>query len=113
MELRKTSEIDYRFSLANERTYLAWIRTALALIAGGIAAAKGLTFQHEWARWTIAAPPVVIGAALVIEAMSRWRLYERTMREGAALPVGRRLRPIAAVLCVYALIALLAVVLDR
>ncbi|WP_369140677.1 YidH family protein [Modestobacter versicolor] len=28
---------DYRFSLANERTLLAWLRTALALVAGGVA----------------------------------------------------------------------------
>ncbi|GAM70385.1 inner membrane protein [Vibrio sp. JCM 19236] len=35
---RQTGEApDYRFSLANERTYLAWIRTALALLAGAIA----------------------------------------------------------------------------
>jgi uncharacterized membrane protein YidH (DUF202 family) len=33
-------EPDYRFTLANERTFLAWIRTALALIAGGIAVAQ-------------------------------------------------------------------------
>ena len=29
-------EPDYRFSLANERTFLAWIRTALAVLAGGV-----------------------------------------------------------------------------
>jgi putative membrane protein len=28
---------DHRFSLANERTFLAWIRTSLALLAGGVA----------------------------------------------------------------------------
>ena len=28
---------DYRFTLANERTFLAWIRTALALMAGAVA----------------------------------------------------------------------------
>jgi putative membrane protein len=30
-------EPDYRFSLANERTFLAWIRTALAILASGVA----------------------------------------------------------------------------
>ncbi|MEI2422188.1 DUF202 domain-containing protein, partial [Arthrospira platensis SPKY2] len=29
---------DYRFSLANERTFLSWIRTSLALVAGGLGA---------------------------------------------------------------------------
>ena len=28
-------EPDYRFTLANERTFLAWVRTALGLLAGG------------------------------------------------------------------------------
>ena len=36
------SQPDYRFSLANERTFLAWLRTGLALIAGGLAAAQFL-----------------------------------------------------------------------
>lgn len=29
-------EPDPRFTFANERTFLAWVRTALALVAGGI-----------------------------------------------------------------------------
>ena len=33
-------EPDYRFTLANERTFLAWLRTALALIAGGVQPGK-------------------------------------------------------------------------
>ena len=43
-------EPDYRFSLANERTLLAWLRTALALLAAGVAVdqvdlAGGATLQ--------------------------------------------------------------------
>ncbi|WP_283215114.1 DUF202 domain-containing protein [Pseudofrankia sp. DC12] len=41
---------DYRFSLANERTFLAWIRTALALLAGGIAVVQIVpSFSIGWA----------------------------------------------------------------
>ena len=106
-------EIDYRFSLANERTYLAWIRTALALIGGGLAAAKGLSFHHDWARWAVAGPPMVAGTALAIGAAGRWRIYERAMRAGEPLPVGRRVKPLAIAVSAYALVALIAIVLDR
>jgi putative membrane protein len=44
------TEPDYRFTLANERTFLAWIRTALALLAGGVLlhqrAARGAAHRH-------------------------------------------------------------------
>lgn len=33
---REGKEPDYRFTLANERTFLAWVRTGLALLAGGL-----------------------------------------------------------------------------
>ena len=78
--------MDYRFSLANERTFLAWIRTALALVAGGVFAAKGLDFDHEVWRWVIAAPPIVGGAALALDARSRWRRYEEAMLDERPLP---------------------------
>ena len=34
------SDPDYRFTLANERTFLAWLRTGLALVAGAVALAS-------------------------------------------------------------------------
>ena len=59
------SELDPRFSLANERTFLAWIRTSLALVAGGVVAAKALEFHHDAWRWIVAVPPIVAGAILL------------------------------------------------
>lgn len=105
-------DIDYRFSLANERTFLAWIRTALALVAGGIAAAKALDFHHAVWRWTVAGPPIVAGLLLAVDATVRWRAYERAMRARRRLPVGRGLRAIGVLLGVYAAIAILAMALD-
>jgi putative membrane protein len=106
------SEPDYRFSLANERTFLAWIRTALGLIAGGIVAAKALEFQHEVWRWIVAVPPLIAGMATAAHATVRWRLYEQAMRAGRPLPVGRGVRLISAGLCAYAVVVLVATALD-
>ncbi|MCC6195308.1 MAG: DUF202 domain-containing protein [Burkholderiales bacterium] len=82
-------EPDYRFSLANERTFLAWIRTALALLAGGV-------LLDEFA--TRLGPPVVLvmlaialtvlSAALCGAAYMRWRGNEIAMRHARPLPAG-------------------------
>jgi putative membrane protein len=107
------TDLDYRFSLANERTYLAWIRTALASVAGGIAAAKTIHFHHESVRWLISAPPIIAGSFLSLEAASRWRRYERAMRAQMPLPAGHWMKLLAISLATYALVALLAITLDH
>jgi len=106
------TEIDPRFSMANERTYLAWIRTALALIALGLVAAKAIEFDHEALRWAIAIPPVVGAAATALEARLRWRAYERAMRAGDPLPAGRSIGVVSALVAAYAVVVLVAAVLD-
>jgi putative membrane protein len=78
---------DPRFSFANERTFLAWIRTALALMAGGI----GLeAFAPQLAvpglRQVLAALLVLAGIATSAMAFRRWLRSEQAMREGRALP---------------------------
>ncbi len=104
---------DYRFSLANERTFLAWVRTSVALIAGGLIAAKGIPFHHEAWRWAVATPPIVGGGALVGDAAVRLRRYEQAMRDGRALPA-RLLGPWLAVgVCAYACLVLAATLWDR
>ena len=106
------TDIDPRFSLANERTYLAWIRTALALVAVGLVAAKAIEFEHDVLRWVVAIPPMVGGAALALEARLRWRAYERAMRAGDPLPAGRSIGIVSALVAVYAVVVLVAAVLD-
>ena len=104
--------LDYRFTLANERTFLAWMRTAIALVAGGIVAAKALNFDHEALRWVVAAPPIVGGGVVAGGATVRWRRYEDAMRAGRELPVGRGIVALGVALAVYALVVLVATILD-
>jgi putative membrane protein len=79
-------EPDPRFTLANERTFLAWVRTALAMLAGGVALhALGLP-ETQWVRTTLAVMLVVFGALVTVLAMVRWARVERAMRTRSPLP---------------------------
>lgn len=71
---------DPRFTFANERTFLAWNRTALALIAAGLAAAQFLHFHIHALRLVIAVPLIALGAALALASYLRWADRERAMR---------------------------------
>ncbi|WUV04596.1 DUF202 domain-containing protein [Actinoallomurus sp. NBC_01490] len=78
---------DYRFSLANERTFLAWIRTSLGLLAGGVGVVQLVP------RFSIPGGRTVLGLilltlALLISASSyaRWERNERAMRMNQPLP---------------------------
>lgn len=74
------SDPDPRFTFANERTFLAWNRTALALIAAGLAAAQFLKFNLHGLRLIIAVPLIVLGAALGVASYLHWEDSERAMR---------------------------------
>lgn len=102
---------DYRFSLANERTFLAWIRTALAFLAGAV----GL----DQLAPEFASPPVrvaltlllSIGAAILsIMAYRRWVNNERAMRMERDMPYTRLLYVIVLSIAVVALIFILLII---
>jgi len=77
---------DARFSLANERTFLAWIRTSLALLAGGVALeALNLPVQTDL-RFAAAMVLVALGAVAPVLAWLGWARAERSVRTSTPLP---------------------------
>jgi inner membrane protein YidH len=87
---------DPRFTFANERTFLAWIRTSLALVAGGIGIDTFLVDMAVIPRRLLASALLVLGAGLALDSYRRWVNAEWAMRTGSTLP-----RPgVAAVLAV-------------
>jgi len=81
-------EPDPRFTLANERTFLAWIRTALAFLAGGIAveAFTGDVFSPGLRR-AVALSLLVLAMLVSASACIRWLKVERAMRHRKPLPL--------------------------
>jgi putative membrane protein len=113
-ELRQVGTTpDYRFSLANERTFLAWIRTGLALIAGGLAVAQFLSpLPVRHLREVLAIVPIAIGAGCALRAIDHWIRCEIAMRTGKPLPASRFPALLALVVAVSALLALVYVIVD-
>ncbi|WFU91399.1 DUF202 domain-containing protein (plasmid) [Rhizobium sp. CC1099] len=80
-------EPDYRFTLANERTFLAWIRTALALLAGSIAIIQLIPhFRVPHVREVLGGFLALTSIALTMYSGWRWYAVQRAMRREAALP---------------------------
>lgn len=80
------SEPDPRFSLANERTFLAWVRTALAMLAGGVAL-HALSFPAtRWVRTLLVVGLIALGGVVCLFAFVRWARVERAMRLREPLP---------------------------
>ncbi|WP_433791898.1 YidH family protein [Actinoplanes sp. CA-252034] len=104
---------DYRFSLANERTFLAWIRTGLALIAGGLACAQFLPpLPVAHLREIIAVLLLVLGALVALRAVDHWTRTERAMRTGADLPRSRFPAVLAIAVAAGAVVIIIAVLIQ-
>ncbi|GAA0479560.1 membrane protein [Actinoplanes lobatus] len=104
---------DYRFSLANERTFLAWIRTGLALIAGGLACAQFLPpLPVRHLREIIAILLLVLGALVALRAVDHWVRTERAMRLGTDLPRSRFPAVLAVAVAAGAVVIIAAVLVQ-
>ena len=108
-EAVEDSEPDVRFTYANERTFLAWNRTALALIATGVAATQLLPeFHIHGGRQVLGIPLIALGALVALTSFQQWKANERAMRMRRPLPKS----PMALVLSIgIGVIAVIAVVL--
>ena len=90
----ETDDLDYRFTLANERTFLAWVRTALGLLAGGVAV-HTLVDPDALPRFHRIITLLCLALALMVAggAYRHWQRTDRAMRRGDALP-GTALVPV-------------------
>ncbi len=108
------TEPDPRFTFANERTFLAWIRTALGFLAAGVAIATVARFADALGPEVRGASIVLILCGLVagISAFTRWMRNETAMRLGRPLPSSPMLLIVTSIVAVVALVALVVVVLT-
>ncbi len=121
-EQRRSHEIDIgrdevpdvRFTYANERTFLAWNRTALALIAAGVAATQLLPrADMTWGRRLLGLPLVALGAFVALESLRRWRASEQAMRGRQPLPTSITPFVLSTGIVLVGLIALVLALVGR
>jgi putative membrane protein len=80
---------DPRFTLANERTFLSWSRTALALIAGGLAVSQFVKRSSEGLTLAVSLALIGFGAVMAFVGYRQWR------RNQTALRLGQPIKPSA------------------
>ncbi len=80
------SEPDYRFSLANERTFLAWMRTSLALLAGGLVLHQFATGLQPWIASCLSLTLSFVAGVFALGGLLQWRSNLIAMRYGRPLP---------------------------
>jgi putative membrane protein len=105
------AEPDARFTFANERTFLAWNRTALALVVAGLGIVQLLPpFPGvPWGRHLIGVPLIALGAVVAVAGYAEWMQNQRALRRGQPLP--RSLLPVILGVTITSVALLSAIVL--
>ncbi|MFC4604863.1 YidH family protein [Rhodococcus kronopolitis] len=104
---------DERFTLASERTFLAWMRTALGLLAGGIAMVHLVPeFSTGWVRTTLGLMLIVLAVLAPIAGLRRWLQVRHALETGATMPEDRDLWVFAVAISVIAGLAVVVTVIG-
>jgi putative membrane protein len=108
------TEPDPRFTFANERTFLAWSRTALALVVAGLGIIQLLPpFPGvPWGRHLLGVPLIMFGAIVALSAYGEWVRNQRAMRLGEPLPRSVMPRLLALVVFVMAVVSAVVVLVS-
>lgn len=104
-------EPDPRFSLANERTFLAWIRTTLALLVAAAALDVVVLPVPFGLQQIVAAGLALCGAVTAVQAWRGWATTERAMRQGDPLPNSPMAVPLVVVLVAVGALLLAAAII--
>lgn len=112
--MARDREPDPRFTFANERTFLAWNRTALALVVAGLAIVQLLPpFPGlPWGRHLLAVPLIAFGAFLAVGSFVEWGRNQRALRRGEPLPRSPLPRALAVLIAVVGVAAAFLVLLS-
>lgn len=106
------TEPDPRFTLANERTFLAWIRTSLALIAAGVALDALVPGIQPGFRLAASVVLILTGIGTPIQAWIGWMVIERALRERRPLPSPTLALPIGIAVVVVAVLVGIGLILK-
>jgi putative membrane protein len=102
---------DYRYLLANERTFLAYVRTALSLQVAGLGALQFLTQSHDAVRYALGVGLVAAGSYTGLSGHLRTRRNERAIRAGEDIRPSTAGTVVVAVVVLVPLIAAVAMTL--
>lgn len=106
--------VDARFTLAAERTVLAWIRTALGFIAGGVAIVYvAPDLRESWLEAVLGAVMVLLGCAIAITGGLRWRRTTRVLRSGGEMPGPSSVLFVVAAIVVLSVMIVMAILIQQ
>ena len=86
---RQGQDVPYQSSLSNERTFLAWVHTSLALLATGVGLDVVDLEIPDGAKTAISVALVVMALTTAVFSWVRWAITQRAMRVNQTIPSPR------------------------